>query len=139
MTGNFSVYICMNLKLISGSSLCGSVVTNPTNIHEDTGSIPGPTHCVKDPALLQPWHRPAAAATVGPLACELPYAEAVALKRQNKLIFGVPWWLRELRIQRCHCCCSGSVPDLGPSTCCGCDTSPDSPPPKKTLISEIPR
>ena len=27
---------------LRGTSPCGSAVTNPTNIHEDTGSIPGP-------------------------------------------------------------------------------------------------
>ena len=31
-----------------GSSCCGSVLTNPTGIHEDVGLIPGPTQCVKD-------------------------------------------------------------------------------------------
>ena len=29
-------------KGVIGSSCCGSVLTNPTNIHEDMGSIPGP-------------------------------------------------------------------------------------------------
>ena len=35
------------------SSHCGSVVMNPTSIHEDEVSIPGPSQWVKDPAL--PW------------------------------------------------------------------------------------
>ena len=34
-----------------GSSHCGSAVMNQTNIHEDVGSIPGPTPWVKDQAL----------------------------------------------------------------------------------------
>ena len=40
------------IKEISGSSYYGSVVTNPTSIHEDTGLIPGPAQWVKDLALL---------------------------------------------------------------------------------------
>ena len=37
-----------------------------------------------DPVLLWLWRRPAAAALIGPLAWELPYAGAVALKIKSK-------------------------------------------------------
>ena len=39
------------LKEKFGSSQCGSVVTNLTSVHEDTGSIPGLAQGVKDLAL----------------------------------------------------------------------------------------
>ena len=35
-----------------GSSHHGSVVMNPTSVHEDTGLIPGLIQWVRDPALL---------------------------------------------------------------------------------------
>ena len=77
---------------------CGSVVTNPTSIREDPGSIPGLSglrsqHCRElwcglqtwlDLALLWLWCRPAAAAPVGPLASEPLYVAGVALKKDGK-------------------------------------------------------
>ena len=42
------------LKLGFGNSCCGSLVTNPTSIHENEGSVSGFTKWVKDLAL-QTW------------------------------------------------------------------------------------
>ena len=41
--------------------------------------------CSSDPELLWLWCRPAAAAPIGPLAWEPPYATGVALKKINKI------------------------------------------------------
>ena len=39
------------------SSCSGSVETNPTSIHEDSGSNPGLTQWVGDPAMCELWFR----------------------------------------------------------------------------------
>ena len=66
------------------SYCCGSVETNLTSIHEDTGSILGLSRKVKDLALLWLWCRPVATAPIQPLAWEPPYAMGATLERQKQ-------------------------------------------------------
>ena len=90
------------LKNKKRSSHWGSVVTNPTSISEDAGSIPGFHQWVKDLVLLlncgvRHWHgsglallwlwcRQAAEALTWPLAWKLTYATGVGLKKtKNKI------------------------------------------------------
>ena len=46
------LWLLLQNSNFSMSSHCGSVVRNPTSIHEEAVSILGPTQWVKDPALL---------------------------------------------------------------------------------------
>ena len=47
-----------------GSASCGSAVMNPHSVHENSSSIPGLAHCVKDPALPHMWLGSGAAVVV---------------------------------------------------------------------------
>ena len=75
------------------------MVTNPSIIHEDVGSIPAllvgegssiATICgiggrySSDLMLPWLWQRPANAAPKRPQAQELPYAKGIAIKRMNE-------------------------------------------------------
>ena len=89
------VFSCKTVE--TGNSHCASVARNLPGTHEITGSIPGFTQCVKDPALPRAvvyvidealickllWLWPATVlALIQPLAWQFPYDTGVALKKK---------------------------------------------------------
>ena len=91
--------VVVPLTKVWPSSHRGSVVMNPTRIHEDAGSIHGLIQWVKRSsitmscgvgrrhglalALLWLWCRSTPAAPIQPLAWALPYAAGVALQSKK--------------------------------------------------------
>ena len=88
LADSFQGILKLNLKILwFWSSHRGTMATNPTRNHEDTGLIPGLDQWVKDLVLLWLWCRLAAVALIWPLAWDTPYAAGIVLKRQkNKKI-----------------------------------------------------
>ena len=75
------------------SSCCGSVVTNPTNIHEDAGLTPGLSH----------W------------GLSIRHCHELQCRLQTQLRSRITVAV----VQACSCS-SDSTPSLGTSICCGC-------------------
>ena len=87
-------FIGIKKSVKDGSSHCGSVVMNLANIHEEAGSIPDPTHWVKDPVLT--W-----TVVLVPDMAWIPHC----------CVWGIG-----------HPLSSDSTPSLGNSICCRCGT-----------------
>ena len=66
---------------IEDASLWPSGLRTQHRICEKEGWIRGLPQWLKDPGLPWLWCRPAAAASVQPLACERPYAAGTAIKK----------------------------------------------------------
>ena len=63
--------------------------------------------CSSDLVLLWLWHRPVAAAPIGPLAWKLPYAKGTGLKKQKKedevvsnICFKIIWRKELMEVER---------------------------------------
>ena len=74
----------MPWKLHNGTSSCGSVVTNLTGIHEDSGSIPGPVQWVKGYGIAVSCDICCSYGSCSILGLRTSYAVDVAIKQTNK-------------------------------------------------------
>ena len=79
-------------NLTAGVPVEAQQLMNPTRIHEDVGSILASISGLRIRCRCELWCRPAAIASIRPLAREFPYATGATLKRKTKRI-----WLQLLR------------------------------------------